>query len=202
MTDISVDIACQADISFIDHLQRANAEELSFYPKAAFEREILASRILLARVNGEPAGYIYHGAYLPILKIHQACIEYDIRGQLYGAALVRFLKSVADGFGVMSIELRCGSNIAANGFWSAMGFYCQGVTTGGVRRMRDINNWRVDLSPQLFTTSTEPSSKAADASIWRKGKAEKRSQFMRGRELREYRREVIERAELLSMSDE
>lgn len=192
---IEVDVAQPSDLLFIDSLQKANAEELSFYPSVVFEREIAAQRVLLARVNGEPAGYVYHGAYQPILKIHQACIEYDLRGQLYGAQLVRFLETVADGFGVMSISLRCGSNIAANGFWGAMGFYCQAVTPGGVRRMRDINNWRKDLSPQLFISSVQHSEKTSDASLWRKHKGEKKSQFIRGKAMEEYRKTILSRAE-------
>lgn len=192
---IEVDVAQPSDVVFIDSLQKVNAEELSFYPKVVFEREILASRILLARVNGDPAGYIYHGAFAQILKIHQACIEYDLRGQLYGAQLVRFLEDIADKFDVMSITLRCGSNIPANGFWQAMGFYCQAVTPGGVRRMRDINNWRKDISPQLFVDSVQHSKKQSDASLWRKHKGEKKSQFMRGKQLNEYRREIIAKSE-------
>lgn len=192
---IDVAVADAGHLKFIDKLQRANAEELSFYPLAVFERELPLGRILLAKVNAEPAGYIYHGAFSPILKIHQACIEYDLRGQLYGAALVRFLEKISQQFGVMSITLRCGSDISANGFWSAMGFYCQSVAPGGVRRMRDINSWRRDLSPALFVTNMDPSSKKQDASIWRKGKGEKKSQFMRGSAMQQYRKLVIERSE-------
>ena len=194
---IDVTVADAAHLPFIDHLQRKNAEELSFYPMAVFEREIGTGRILLAKVNNEPAGYIYHGAYQPVTKIHQACIEYDLRGQLYGAALIRFLEGICAQFDVMSVTLRCGSDIAANGFWQAMGFYCQSVKPGGVRRMRDINQWRKDLAAPLFYTAVEASSKAQDASVWRAGKSGDKSQFMRGAAMDQYRKLVIERAEQL-----
>lgn len=192
---IDVRHASLADITFIDHLQRRNAEELSFYPTAVFEREIPLGRVLLASVNGDPAGYVYHGAFQPRIKIHQACIEYDLRGQLYGSALVRFFEAAVQPFGCLSVTLRCGSDIAANGFWRAMGFYCQSVTDGGIRRMRKINEWRKDFQPQLFVTEAEASTQAADASTWRKFKGEKRSQFIRGDALRLYREEVLKRAE-------
>ena len=81
--DIQVEPAVERDLVYIDHLQRKNAEDLAFYPKQVFEREILNHRILLARVNGEPAGYIYHGSLGHQVNIHQACIEYDLQGQLY-----------------------------------------------------------------------------------------------------------------------
>lgn len=191
--DISVMPAVESDLVFIDHLQKKNAEELAFFPKQVFEREILNFRILLARVNGDPAGYIYHGSIGPIVKIHQACIEYDLRGQLYGSALVRQLINLVDAANGMSITLRCGSDIAANGFWQAMGFYCQGVTLGGIRRMRDINNWRYDIQPQLITSNSEPSDKKKDASLWRKNRDKTISSFARGRQLLLHR-EMIESA--------
>ena len=192
---IDISIASEADLSFIDHLQRKNAEELAFYPMSAFERELNKGRIILAKVNGQHAGYLYHGALGPKLKIHQACIEYDLRGQLYGARLVNFLERLCLDAGVMSITLRCGSDIDANKFWSAMGFYCESVTDGGVRRMRDINAWRKDISAPLFATEVLPSTKAQDASFWRKGKDGGKSQFLRGMGLKQYREEVLRRAE-------
>ena len=195
MSDISVMPATADDLTYIDHLQRKNAEDLAFYPRSAFEREIDNQRILLARVNGEPAGYIYHGALRQQLKIHQACIEYDLRGQLYGAALIRHLRHLADAAGVQEIVLRCGSDIEANGFWRAMGFHCIAITQGGARRMRDINVWCERLAPGLWDVSkeaVEPSSRKKDASKWayarRQGKSS--SRFLRKGNMREYRQEI------------
>ncbi len=186
--DITVNPASVNDLIYIDHLQKNNAEELAFYPSQVFEREIENFRILLARVNNEPAGYIYHGALSQQVKIHQACIEYDLRGQLYGSELVRHLIGLVRSYDGLSITLRCGSDISANGFWQAMGFYCQGITSGGIRRMRDINNWRYDLQPQLFVTETNPSSKKKSSALWRKHKdANKISSFKRGKSLTDHR---------------
>jgi GNAT superfamily N-acetyltransferase len=189
--DIQVVPAIESDLTYIDHLQRKNAEDLAFYPKQVFEREILNHRILLARVNNDPAGYIYHGSLGQQVKIHQACIEYDLRGQLYGAALIRHLIDLVSASNGLSISLRCGSDIAANGFWKAMGFYCQGVTAGGIRRMRDINNWRYDLQPQLFVTQTDPSDKKKSAALWRKYKDENPiNSFKRGKALTDHRKMI------------
>ena len=195
---MKVDKASRADLLFIDHLQRKNAEDLAFYPKTAFEREIDNGRIILAWVNGEAAGYLYHGAFKETLLIHQACIEYDLRGQLYGAALVNFLTTLAEGMDVCTISLRCGSDILANGFWRAMGFVCVSVTKGGVRRMRDINTWHKNLQPILFQPdSVTPSDKKKDASLWTRQKNKGNlsgNRFLRGSALDEYR-ESLERAE-------
>jgi len=187
MQDITIAPATASDLTYIDSLQKKNAEDLAFYPRVVFEREVENFRILLARVNNEPAGYIYHGALGEHVKIHQACIQYDLRGQLYGAQLIRNLEALVRAANGHSITLRCGSDIAANGFWKAMGFYCQGVSKGGVRRMRDINNWRLDLQPQLIISTVEPSEKKKDAGLWRRNKGQKQTQFMRGKAMQEYR---------------
>jgi len=166
--DIKIVTAKEKDLVFIDSLQKKNAEELAFYPRSAFDREVQNKRIILALVNNEPAGYLYHGAWDAFCKIHQACITYDLRGKLYGAELVRNFINECSLHGVMTITLRCGSDIEANGFWQAMGFYCEAVTKGGIRRMRDINCWRIDLDPSLFSVCVTASNRKQDASIWRK----------------------------------
>ena len=191
MDTIDVTPAIAADLIYIDHLQRANAEELSFYPLSVFEREVENLRVLIAWVNGEPAGYIYHGAFGRICRIHQACIEYDLRGQLYGAALIRFLILLCDQAGCASVTLRCGSDIEANGFWKAMGFHCEAIKAGGVRRMRDINCWRRDMFPQMFDTAIEPSERKQDSSHWRRRTVSLDNQFLRGKALDNYRLQII-----------
>jgi len=194
--NIVVSPADASDLTYIDSLQKKNAEELAFYPKQVFEREVENYRILLARVNNEPAGYIYHGAFGNTLKIHQACIQYDLRGQLYGAELVRNLTNLATGMSSNAISLRCGSDIEANGFWKSMGFLCERVTQGGIRRRRDINHWFLQLQPTLFPMiNTDPSQKKKDASVWAKGRKLGFSQnsFLRGDSTIEYR-EAIEKA--------
>jgi len=188
MDDLTVQCATVDDLTYIDSLQKKNSEDLAFYPKQVFEREVENFRVILAKVNAEPAGYIYHGALGPACKIHQACIQYDLRGQLYGAGLVRHLLQIADLSNVLSVTLRCGSDIAANDFWKAMGFYCEAVTQGGVRRMRDINCWRYDLQQPLFTIQGEPSRKKKDGSFWAKRGNVSASPYARGKQMRAYRK--------------
>jgi len=77
-----------------------------------------------------------------------------------------------------------------------MGFYCEAITEGGVRRMRDINNWRYDIQKPLFQTDFTPSTKQKDASVWRKRKSTQKSQFLRGKELLIYRKKVLEEARI------
>jgi GNAT superfamily N-acetyltransferase len=193
MSIIVVRPAVFCDLKYIDSLQRKNAEQLSFYPMTVFEREIQFGRVVLAELNQDPCGYIYHGAFGHGLKIHQACIQYDLRGQLYGAQLVQHIVKLARASDCRFITLRCGSDIEANGFWRAMGFVCEAVTAGGVRRLRDINNWKLLLQPELFSFLVEPSTKAQNSSLWRRNKGENQSQFMRGKQLLQYRKSLEEK---------
>ena len=196
MTDfITIAPAAISDMVYIDYLQRKNSEQLSFYPLSVLEREVENQRLILASVNNEPAGYLYHGSVAAkTLRIHQACIQYDLRGYAYGAALVRWIVEIGNVSGSNEIALRCGSDIAANGFWQAMGFECVNVSNGGARRMRDINAWRLPLTDKLFAITTEPSTKKKSAKAWtnarKAGITIAGSSFSRGSALTEYRKTI------------
>tara|TARA_R110000824_G_scaffold193830_2_gene376256 strand:- start:406 stop:1002 length:597 start_codon:yes stop_codon:yes gene_type:complete len=195
---LDIRYAKRIDLTYVDHLQKKNAEDLSFYPRQVFEREAEKNRILLALVNNQHAGYLYHGSFNSNdLRIHQACIEYDLRGNWYGAGLVNTLEDMSKINFKNGISLRCGSDIAANRFWKLMGFKCIDIQEGGIRRMRDINVWYKELVPDLFGfDSLEPSKKEKDASIWRNRKKDKKqSRMLRGKALLDYRKIIIEEQE-------
>jgi GNAT superfamily N-acetyltransferase len=178
-------------ITYVDSLQKKNAEALSFYPKCVFEREAENGRILLGLLNGEPAGYLYVGAKGSDVKCHQVCIEYDARRRLYGAALVQAMEDYAQG--AYTLTLRCGFDLDANTFWAEMGYDCVGIQDGGIRRMRKINVWRKSLQMELFEDEVmEPAIGRADASVWRKNKQTGMvTQFVRGKAMRDYRAMIV-----------
>lgn len=201
---LEIRYAEKKDINYIDHLQKKNAEDLSFYPKVVFEREIDNKRILLALVNNAHAGYLYHGSIIghKPLKIHQACIEYDLRGNWYGSGLVGALEDMGKIGYVRGISLRCGSDISANSFWELMGFKCIDIQEGGVRRMRDINVWFKQITADMFGDTVDesmimqPSTKKKDSSFWRKrNKNKSQNRMLRGDALLQYRKEILEQIE-------
>lgn len=180
-------------IDYIDNLQRKNAEALSFYPRQVFEREQDKGRLFLGMLNGEPCGYLYVGAQGQDVKCHQVCIQYDARRRLYGAAIVAVMEQYAMEGNAASITLRCGFDLEANDFWRSVGYQCFAHQLGGVRRMRTINVWRKQLSPELFETLViEPAAGVADASLWRKNKQTGIvTQFVRGKAMRNYRARLL-----------
>jgi hypothetical protein len=154
-------------LAFVDHLQRKNADALSFYPMSAFQREIQKGRIYIGVLNGQPCGYIYRGAFGDGCPVHQVCIEYDIRLQLWGAALVKAIEADATEANCYHITLRCGFDIPANGFWESLGYSVIAVAEGGARRKRRLNIWRKYLRPVLFLPDTMPPERGEqDASEW------------------------------------
>jgi len=176
-------------ISFVDGLQRKNAEALSFYPRQVFEREQEKGRLFLGMLNGEPCGYLYVGAQGIDVKCHQVCIQYDARRRLYGAAIVAVMEQYAEEGRAASITLRCGFDLDANDFWKAMGYNVVAHHLGGARRMRTINVWRKQLTPELFQTQFLDAAEGKTSSaIWRKNKTTGIvTGFMRGKALKDYR---------------
>ena len=180
-------------VKYVDGLQRKNAEALSFYPKQVFERESEKGRVFLGILNGEPCGYLYVGAQGRDVKLHQVCIQYDARRRLYGAAIASVMEQYAEDCKATSITLRCGFDLQANDFWSALGYVCIATQPGGVRRMRTINVWRKWLGSELFTyISIEPAVGKTDSSLWRKNKATGIiTGFTRGKAMLDYRAMLI-----------
>lgn len=183
-------------LTYVDALQRKNAEALSFYPLSVFEREAERGRIYLGLLDGEPCGYIYAGSFGPSVRCHQVCIQYDARRRLYGASLVAALEHDAIEAHSTAVVLRCGFDLDANTFWRSLGYKCIRVDDGGIRRQRKINVWRKQVSAELFEDiEIEAAIGTTDASLWRRNKSTGLvTQFHRGRHLKAYRA-LIERTE-------
>ena len=184
---------------YVDQLQRKNAEALSFYPLSVFEREAAKGRIFLGLLNGQACGYIYIGSpNMTTVRVHQVCIEYDIRRLEYGAQLVVAVEDYALTHGSSRVLLRGGFELEANNFWEALGYQCVGIVDGGIRRQRKINLWSRNIQAALFEdTVMEPAVGKVDASVWRKHKQTGLvSSFARGKRLLEYRNQLIAASEI------
>jgi len=182
-------------LSYVDHLQRKNAESLSFYPLSCFEREIPKGRILLSLLNNEPCGYLYFGAMGGMVKVHQICIQFDLRRKLYGAILIGRLEQMVIKAESQGIILRCGFDLDANQFWKDLGYNCINVVDGGVRRMRKINIWQKSFQPMFALPTVEPSEGKTDASLWRRNKelGVVSGGMVRGKLMNQYRDLLIKR---------
>lgn len=149
MTDISVSVAGDGDLLYVVSLMRANRESVGGLPVPAVKERVDRGTVLLARINGDPVGYILYDNRDGVLRIPQACIQYDARRRKYGIALMQALLSTHPN--ANEVSLRCAADLEANVFWRDMGFVCVGTSPGGKRRGRTINAWTLWLTPRLIT---------------------------------------------------
>jgi hypothetical protein len=136
-------------LTYIDHLQRQNADDLAFYPLTTLEKALEARHVISCEDNGEPAGYLWFGALRGgyDVTIYQAAVDYDSRRRHLGWGMVAELTALATAAGCTGIRLKCASSAESNEFWVAAGFYCTRVQPGGIKRGRDLNCYRTDLQP-------------------------------------------------------
>lgn len=160
-------------VSYIDHLQRLNADDLAFYPLGTLEAAIEQRQVITCTDNGDCAGYLWFGSVRGgrDVTIYQACVDYSARRRELGWGMVRDLIALAQVGGATGIRLKCASSAEANEFWQKIGFYCTRVSTGGIKRGRDINHYRTDLTAALITVPTvAPSGRAIDMTDYQKRK--------------------------------
>lgn len=151
--------------TYLDKLQRENAEDLAFYPLTTLAKALEGGHVIGCTDNDEPAGYLWFGALRPGYDtiIYQAAVDYDSRRRYLGWGMVGELVRLATAAGATGIRLKCASSSESNEFWAAAGFACVRVTKGGQKRARDLNWWRTELQPGLFTfDDVDPSDKPVD----------------------------------------
>lgn len=147
---ISVRQAFAPDLVYVMSLMRANRESVGGLPSPAIMERIERGTVLLASINDDPVGYVLYDVRDGVLRIPQACIQYDARRRKYGVALVNRMLALHD---VDEVSLRCAADLEANVFWRDMGFTCVGAVPGGARRGRTINVWTMWLQPRLIPLS-------------------------------------------------
>lgn len=172
-------------LPYIDKLQRANADDLAFYPLTTLGKALEAGHVVSCEDNGDPAGYLWFGALRPgyDVIIYQAAVDYDSRRRHLGFGMVAELAELGTVAGCTGIRLKCASSAESNAFWLAAGFVCTRVTQGGIKRGRDLNWYRTDLQQGLFILpSVTPSERPIDLTEYhrlKRGNAGMPSRFSR-----------------------
>lgn len=138
--NLTIRSATESDLPYVMGLQRANRESVGGLPSPALAERIQRGTLTLSLLNDEPCGYLMWDYRATVLRIPQACIQYDARRREYGKAL--WLSVLAKCADVTEARLRCAADIDANLFWREMGFICVTVVQGGTRRGRMLNVWR------------------------------------------------------------
>jgi hypothetical protein len=136
-------------ISYIDNLAHKNSEALSFIPLPKIESYIKVGQVLTETENDDLCGYLIWGNGWPVLRIYQACIQYDVRQLRHGMNIVKQLIQIAEKRHCVAISLWCADDLEANAFWQSIGFQFAGQREGGKRRGRKHNRWILPLNNLL-----------------------------------------------------
>lgn len=143
------------DAQFIITLMKTETDALGFIPSTAIEpRWIRNGRFILQHNGyGRRVGYLLHGPPKPNRPLHvnQICIDVDDRLRRYAATAVQELLARADAAGATAIHLRCAIDLAANSFWTSLGFLPHHLSAGGKSRNRTIVHYRLELRPEKTT---------------------------------------------------
>ena len=131
--------------AYAEHLHRRNSEALGFIPRSRIEDYAEKGQVWLTTENDEPCGYIVFGIGGRMLRVYQACIQYDARRRQHGLDLVQRLVSKATSDGFDGVTLRCRDGLEANEFWRSVGFRFMGQVKGGARRGKRLNVWTLWL---------------------------------------------------------
>jgi len=152
MTGTTFTVATIDDLPYVVDLEYKNKESLGFLPKLAIEERVRDRQVILGRLHGEPFGYLLFDYRPQSVHVLQACIQYDARRRLYGAALYGWALTQWQA-GI--VTLKCAADLDSNLFWRSLGLVCTAVREGGARRKRKINVWVHFLQPESFLFAPE-----------------------------------------------
>ena len=113
-------LALNADLPYMMGLQRANRESVGGLPAPALQDRIDRGAAFLGLINGDPVSYLLCDLRSGVLRIPQACVQYDARRREYGKQLVSAAFAYYSPFD--EVRLRCAADLEANLFWRSMGF--------------------------------------------------------------------------------
>jgi hypothetical protein len=135
---ISIRVAEQRDLRFIDDLQRKHAKMVGWFPTRQLETNIKGGKILIAESGNESVGYVIaHDKYL---KREELGICYQLNvlpGKQRGLIGATLIKAVFDraAYGCKLFCCWCAQDLEANHFWESIGFVPLAFRTGSRPRM-------------------------------------------------------------------
>jgi N-acetylglutamate synthase-like GNAT family acetyltransferase len=121
-----VSIATSRDLSFVADLQKRFSNQLGFLPRPALQWYLDNQRVMLARENGQAAGYVLGRASMRynrrIAPITQTAVCLDLQRSKLGLSLVEAWTHRAAQGDIQIMQCWCRSDIVAIAFWEALGF--------------------------------------------------------------------------------
>ena len=144
--DVVIKPATTRDLPEVDRLQKAHSKELGFLHRATLEGKVARGEMLVARTpSGLLAGYVvgsdtYHKRE-EVGVVYQMAVSQIHRRTTVGATLLKALfESWA--YGTRLCCAWCAQDLAANGFWEAMGFVPLAYRAGSAGKGRVHIFWQ------------------------------------------------------------
>ena len=160
--DLSVRTSKRSDRSFVDKLQKSNAEAVGFIQDTIWDKYVYGGErnfvVFICEKNDDMVGYVLLtpgkkvGSYA---KIQQIVVQEDARRLDYGTALIETVRKFCEKFGRVGVTLRCRKDLQSNFFWQALGFSLYGVWEKGkqnhvgFKASNDIMLWQIDLNRKM-----------------------------------------------------
>jgi len=139
----------RAASSYAVSLHDRHHDQLGFLPRDTFELAARRGRLLIATENGEACGMLLVGQRNHVLRIHQTCVEEDLRRLKHATEMVAAALSLPGLNQVRQIKLRVADDLPANQFWRAIGCRVTHQTRGSIRRGRLINHYYLDVRDRM-----------------------------------------------------
>jgi GNAT superfamily N-acetyltransferase len=169
--DLTVRNAREIDVTFIDKLQKENANAVGFIQRTIWDRYVFGGErnfvVFICEKNADMVGYVLLTPGKGVntyTRIQQIAVREDARRLDYGSALIAVVRDFCETFNRAGTRLRCRQDLESNHFWRALGFSKYGVWEKGkvnhvgFKASNDINLWEIDLNsntPRLFTAKDE-----------------------------------------------
>lgn len=147
----TVKFAVDNDLAYVVSLQRQWSNAVGFLPKSALQRYIHADQCLVARVNGQHAGYI-NWCCRPdgLLTIPQVAISPELLRSSLGSAIITTLKQAAVHGQCSHLRLKSRSDLECNQFWPRHGFVATSVVLRPSTRGLPLIEWTCSLLPPNY----------------------------------------------------
>jgi N-acetylglutamate synthase-like GNAT family acetyltransferase len=162
MTDekrCKITTASVKELSYIIDLAKKFSEQLGFLPRAAVLEYLEAGRVLLARENSEPAGFIISRNRLRSEKwcrpLTQVAVSFDAQRRHHGEALIAALKTQARQDMLEGLQCWVAEDLEAVQFFRSQGFVHVQTREPGNKRNRRLLLMRLNLNvtpnPRFFS---------------------------------------------------
>jgi len=152
MSDLSTKNGTQADLPLVRSLWRKNSRTLGYLPDGAFLEALADDRIIVAKADGQFAGYVLYRLSRGRATIVHLCSEERLRGKGIAQALNEELLRRTCTQGCSGVGLCCRRDYGLSDFWAHLGYVPLKEKPGRSATGHPLTFWWCDHhQPDLFT---------------------------------------------------